>query len=109
MPMTLDWKGDNVIRHADAAVLRATEETLSSAVGVAQGYAPVLTGALRGSIHATPVQVRGDQIFGQFGAWIRYAIFVEIGARGLLGVHFLRRAADIEFSRHAERVKAAFK
>lgn len=102
------WHGEGLKQRAQKAAQAATDASIAEAVRTAQSAAPVLTGALRASIQPEPVRAQGDQVTGGFGSGLRYALFVEIGARGKPGVYFLRRGADSAFSNHAERLRRAF-
>ena len=56
-----------------------------------------------------PARVFGERVLGRWGSFnVNYFIFLEIGARGRPGNFMLRRAADQEYPKLPERIKARF-
>lgn len=67
------------------------------------------TSTALGSIMFEPARVLGERVVGRRGSFdVAYFIFLEIGARGRPGNFMLRRAADQEYPKLAERIKARF-
>lgn len=98
--MSLTWKGDDVVRRIERAAADATVETVDAAIEDARPETPVLTGATRDSLFR-----EGDGLAVRWGYGTRWGIWVEIGERGRAGAHALRRAADRQYERLAERIR----
>lgn len=95
----------------DGIAIGAINDTTAAAAISAKQNHPSFknrTGALEGSFMSQPAQKTGPTTYrGVFGSFdINYAIFQEIGTRFIRAGFFLRRAADSEFPRIGQRVKA---
>ena len=101
------WRGAAVEKAVDAATKAGINETTAACVEVAQGYAPVDTGALRDDIAAKPAEQSGTRITARWGNWlVTYAWFQEEGTYKIVAKHYLRRAMQEEYPHTAERIKA---
>lgn len=101
------WRGAEVERALDAATKAGINETTEACVEVAQGYAPVDTGALRDDIAAKPAAQSGTRITARWGNWlVTYAWFQEEGTYKIVAKHYLRRAMEEEYPHTGERIKA---
>lgn len=107
---TLDWRGDKVLEQVVKAALAGADETLEAAAEHARsnhGWESQ-TGTAEESIQAQPAEMQGATVTGQFGSYgddAYYFIFLETGKAGRAGDDTLRRAADAEFLRLAERIR----
>lgn len=103
----LIWRGREVEAAVAAATKAGINETMEACVSVAQGYAPVDTGALRDDIAFRPAEESGKRITGRWGNWeVPYAIFQEEGTSHIRPKHYLRRAMEEEYPHTAERIRA---
>lgn len=108
--MGLEWRGDDVKRHVLQATLGGMDETLAACVRTAKPmYRPghgLVTATLQGSIQMRPAQLRGDVVVGVWGSFdVNYAIYVEMGTGKMAAQGQLRRSADIEYPRLADRIR----
>lgn len=104
--MTLRWRGKQVSAAVRSASRAAIAETMAAASAQAAAETWRDTGEAAESVseHPRPVRNDGPRVIGRWGAdpqhrragW-RY-IFIEKGVRGRAGGHFLRRAADANYS-----------
>ena len=80
---------EEVLNALEAAIRRGNEAIGMTAEGHAKKYETAVdTGRLRNSIsHAT------DDEAAYIGTNVEYAPYIELGARGRKGLHFLQRAA----------------
>ena len=96
--MTIKWYGDQVLANVREAARKAIDETTALASDEAQGIAgreAYKTGAYQGSIFPEPAEINGNVVTGLWGSHdIKYAIWLEIGARGRPGLNILRRSQD---------------
>lgn len=99
--MGLTWRGPQVSAAVRAAARAAIADTMKAASDDAAEDTWQRTGKAAESVeqHPRPVVDRGSRVVGTWGAdpahpagW-RY-IFIEKGAGGRAGGHFLQRAAD---------------
>ncbi len=108
----LDWKGPAIDRAiADRAIPNAMNDTTATAAIAAKSSHPGWrnrTGIAEGSIRGDPAKKVGAgtwlALFGSFD--VNYFIWLEIGARGRSGDHTIRRAADKEFPKLADRIRS---
>lgn len=108
--MKLDWKGEEVEQKVmGVAVPNAMNDTTAAAAIFAKGNHPGWrnrTGTAEGSIRGDPARRDGDRWVALFGSFdVNYFIWLEIGTRFFEGDNTLRRAADVEFPRLAERIR----
>lgn len=88
MSTTYKDNSKEVLATLKMAKKRGLEAIGINAEGYAKGLSPVDTGRLRNSIsHAV------DEDAAYIGTNVEYAPYVELGARGRQGVHFLQKAA----------------
>lgn len=92
----------------DRAIEKGMNATLADAVDTAMPLTPVDTGTAQGSIRFEPVKWQGSRLVGEFGSYnVDYFLWLEIGTRYMTGRHILRRAADLEFPKLGDNIKAA--
>jgi hypothetical protein len=65
--MSLEWRGDALLRRIEAACIGGIDETTEACVPVGQATVHVLTGLLQSKIASVPAAVRGDEVVGAFG------------------------------------------
>jgi hypothetical protein len=88
---------DEVLSAVDSAITAGLVEIGATAQGYAKDLTPVRTGTLRDSIG---VEVKKDEKAAYIGTVVDkfpdkpYGKYVELGARGKDGLHFLQRAAS---------------
>lgn len=108
--MRLDWKGDKLARKVRDATVKATDETNEAAAERARsnhGWSSQ-TGTAERSIKAQPAKANADEVegsFGSFGPDADYFIFLEVGSANTPADDTLRRAADTENQKLADRIK----
>lgn len=108
----LRWNGDAISRaFAEIAVPRAMDDTTAAAAIASKSSHPGWknrTGVAEGSIRGDPARkVSSGRWLARFGSFdVAYFIWLEIGARGRAGDHTIRRGADKEFPKLAERIHA---
>ncbi len=97
MSYTYKDSTDEVLSALEKAKKRGLEAIGLAAEGHAKKYEPAVdTGRLRNSIsHAT------DDEAAYIGTNVEYAPYIELGARGKEGLHFLQKAA----SNHTDEYK----
>ena len=107
----LEWKGDKLLERVAGIVPRAMDDTTAAASIQAKGDHPGWhnrTGTAEGSIRGEPARRFGPTLwralFGSFD--VNYFLWLEIGARGRAGDRTLQRAADREFPRLGQRIRA---
>lgn len=96
--MTLEWRGDIIVRKIEARAAEATVTIVDRAVDDARGDTPVLTGEARDSLRRENEGlsvVWGYHVVDEYGN--DRGIWIEIGARGKPGAHALRHAADVHY------------
>ena len=105
----LDWQQAGIIAAERNASRLGIDDTMAACVPIAKRETPVVTATAQGSIGFEPAQVLGQRVVGRWGSrGVNYFIFIEVGARGLPGKFPLRRAADQEYPKLPERIKARF-
>lgn len=107
MSVTIEVRVDsNRLRGAGAklksGLTAAVAKTTFDVQAKAQGYAPVDTGALRGSISGRPSGLQGEVSSG-----VEYAIYQEYGTRYQSGTPHMRPAAEQGMSNFVAAVTAA--
>ena len=105
----LKWEGKKLLAITLEASERAVDETLQETALVMEADAPRDTGDLASSF-LTEIKPRtGDNIEGRVGADSRvyYAAAVEVNHPSKAG--FMRRAADREFPKLADRIGKGIK
>lgn len=98
---------DKVIeKQVEEAAKQGVNETMAACILIAKRLTPVVTGTAQGSIAIQEFAARkGRLILGLWGSrLVLYFIWLEIGARGRPGIMMLRRAADLEYPKLAERI-----
>jgi hypothetical protein len=75
----LRWRGDIVRENGKEAAKIGMVETMEKAAEIARELCPVAFGELRDSIVVEKLYVRQGQVFGRWGAYIYYALYVEKG------------------------------
>ena len=78
-----------------AQIARALSDTAEAAAREARALAPVRTGALRGSISASPAAWQGDTAAAAVAAAVPYAVYVELGTCRQSPRPYLRPAARL--------------
>ena len=109
----LDWKAAAILKRERNASRLGIDDTLVKCVSEAKrnwNVRQVVTGTAQGSIMFQPAEIHGERVTGRWGSFdVDYFIWLEIGARGVPGDFMLRRAADQEYPKLPERIKARFK
>lgn len=106
----VDWNGDAVKRRMLEATRRGADVTTSACVRYAKPLTPVITATLQGSIKIEPATLQSDKVVARWGSFdVNYALYVEVGARGRSGTYMLRRAADAEYPRFAQNIRAQYR
>ena len=90
MSVTFNDHSDEVLEAFDKACLRALERCGLQAEGYAKDLVPVDTGNLRNSISH---KVDSSEPAAYIGTNVEYAPYIELGAQGRKGLHFLQKAA----------------
>jgi hypothetical protein len=107
--MGLDWRGKQVKAHMHEAARLAIDETTASCVGPAKDRVHVKTRILQGSIQFRPAEQKGNRITGLWGSFdVNYAFWQEVLPEPR-GRAYLRPAADQEYPKLWERIKAHLK
>lgn len=104
--MPTKWYGDSWKARVDDAARLAIDETTARAVPIAKGHHRWRnrTGFAEGSIQMRQAERTGRGWVGQFGSWnVRYFLQLEIRDKTL------RRAADLEWPKLAERIRSRLK
>ena len=81
---------DEVLGALDSALTAGLVKIGAAAQGYAKDNTPVRTGTLRDSIG---VEVKKDEKAAYIGTNVEYAPYIELGAQGRKGLHFLQKAA----------------
>lgn len=103
------WRAKEVIEDVNKATIAGMNETMAAAVGVAKGYAPVKSGALRDDIQYQEAYETATSIIGRWGNFfVVYSIYQEYGTVYIEPVYYLRRAMDQEYPKLAERIAAHY-
>jgi hypothetical protein len=104
----LDWHGEDVSERTGEAVQAAMNDTTAAAAIFSKGNHPGwnnVTGTAEGSIRGDPARKDGDVWRALFGSFdVNYFIWLEIGTRFHEGDNTIRRGADAEFPKLAERI-----
>ena len=101
-----------ILKALDGALETGLVKIGAAAQGYAKDNTPVRTGTLRDSIG---VEVKTDEKAAYIGTMIDkfpkkpYGQYVELGARGRLGVHMLQRAASEHDSEYKQIIEDAIK
>lgn len=77
--MRLRWKGEAVGEKGKRAAELGMKVTLGECVRIAIRRAPVAYGTLGQSIRIDKMYWRHKQLFGRWGAFVKYALWVEVG------------------------------
>jgi hypothetical protein len=110
MGFRLTWKGDDILAKVRGAEPKAIEGVTGAAAAGVRSDHPGWhrrTGSGERSIVAEPVQIRGTSIVGAIGFEIRPVLFQDRGFRSHPGDRALERAADREFRKLVDRLRAA--
>lgn len=108
----LDWKAAAILKRERNASRLGIDDTMVACVTQGKKNTPphVVTGTAQGSIMFEPAKIHGERVIGRWGSFdVDYFIWLEIGARGRPGYFILRRAADQEYPKLPERIKARFR
>lgn len=101
------WNGPAIVARAQKAAQEAIDETTNAAVLASQQMAPRDTGFMASTIEAEQAVVESGRTVGRWGNWTAlYTLWQEIGSQGRPGRYFLRRAADAEYPKLGDRIKA---
>lgn len=106
---SLEWNGTQVAERMREATLAGADETLEAAAEAARSDHnwQSQTGTAEESIQAQPASLSGKGVEGQFGSYgpdAVHMIFLETGTSSISADDTLRRAADSEFPKLAERI-----
>ena len=105
--MPLTWRGNELKLRTSEAARRAVDHTTAATVAPAKARARRRTGLLQGSIQFRPAVRTPGGWRGEVGSYnVHYAIWQEIGTRFMSGTHYLTRAADEEFPKLSQRIRA---
>lgn len=105
----LEWKGKQVMDKLTAATAKGVDQTTAACVVEAKTNHEFVnrTSTLEGSIQMRPATIELTKVIGRWGSFsVHYAIFIEAGTSRHAPMPFLRPAADVEYPRLAERIKA---
>ncbi len=107
----LTWNGDALKKRLSEAQRLAIDETTASCIEPAKDRVRVKTRILQGSIQFRQAVREAGRWVGRWGSWdVNYALWQEIITFRIAGHQpFLRPAAEQEYPKLAERVKAHFK
>lgn len=108
--MSLDWRGEELLRRVSEASRAAIDETTAACVPLGQGLVHVDTARLQSAIGAIPAEVRGDEVVGAYGVPHDpgYALPQEYLPEPQ-GKAYIRPAADQEFPKLGGRIAARLK
>lgn len=96
--------------HLEKGIIKGMNATLADSVDTAMPFTPVVTGTAQGSIRFEPVKWIDGRLVGEFGSYnVDYFKWLELGTRYMVGLHILRRAADLEFPKLGDNIKAALR
>ena len=111
--MSLEWKGDAVLRKAIAAAAFGIDQTMALCVVDAksnyyEGHG-LITSTLQGSIQMRPAKVLRTRVVGRWGSFdVIYAEHVEKGTGRMPGQGQMQSAADREYGELAARIRRRF-
>lgn len=106
----IDWRGAAVTQRVVDAAVAGADETLEAAAEHARtnhGWQSQ-SGTAEESIQAQPAELQDGQVTGEFGSYgadAYYFIFLETGSSSIDADDTLRRAADAEFPKLADRIR----
>lgn len=105
----LDWRGELVAAHVEAAAIDAAEAVVDDAVEEARDLTPVDTGRARDSLRREDSGLTihwGYHATNERG--FPYPLLLEIGQSGRTGHHALRRSADRHYPRLVPEISRRF-
>lgn len=110
---SIEWNGAQIAEKMREATLAGADETLEAAAETARSDHnwQSQTGTAEESIQAQPASLSGAGVEGQFGSYgpdAVYFIWLETGSSSISADDTLRRAADSEFPKLAERIASNF-
>ena len=127
----MDWRGPQVRRAIQRASQLAIDKTTAECVNDAKQNVPVVTATLQGSFRIEPAEIKGAFVSGRWGSFdVNYALAIEMGNPSLIpaggdakrdtlpntgrsirtgNTGFLRGAADKEYHKLKERIRAEFR
>lgn len=113
--MSLEWKGDKVIRKMDNSIIQGMSQTITDSVDYAKANHPwhnrttTLEGSIREVVHP---HKEGDGFVGVWGSVdVDYALILELGSLGRAGIPpypYLRPAADAVYPRLPANIRNSF-
>lgn len=106
---SIQWEGKEVFDKVTAATKLGIDQTLAACVKYAKTHHEFVnrTAMLEGSIAFRSAEVRLTKVVGVWGSFtVKYAIFIEAGTSRITKMPFLRPAADAEYPKLPERIKA---
>lgn len=108
--VTIVWKGVDVVKAMSDDIQAAINDTTAAAAISAKKSHPTWrnrTGTAEASIQMRPAVKKRGSWTGLFGSFdVVYFIWLEIGTRFRAGDFTIRRAADAEFPRVSDRLRA---